>query len=61
MTEDYWLSNDGAGNMAGVINRCAANFMKIVPQAHHYHCASHILNLTLSTAYKVPEALCYIL
>ena len=24
---------DGAGNGAGVINRCAANFMNIVPQA----------------------------
>ena len=34
---------DGAGKTAGVINGCAANFMKIVPQAHCYHCASHSL------------------
>ena len=46
---------DGAGNMAGVINGCAANFMKIVPQAHYYHCASHSLNLALSKACKVPD------
>ena len=41
--------------MAGLINDSAANFMKIVPQAHCYHCASHGLNLALSKVCKVPE------
>ena len=59
--EDYCLKLDpaqcrahaygGAGNMTGVINGCAANLMKIVPQAHYYHCASHSLNAALSKAY----------
>ena len=47
-------SYDGASYMAGFINGCAANFMKIVPQAHYYHCASHSLNLALSKACQVP-------
>ena len=46
---------DGAGNMAGVINGCAANFMNIVPQAHYYHCVSHSLKLALSKACKIHE------
>ena len=41
--------------MAGVVNGCAANFMKIVSQAHYFHYASHSLNLALSKACKVPE------
>ena len=32
-------SRGGAGNMAGVVNGYAANFMKIVSQAHCYLCA----------------------
>ena len=69
MPEGCWLSSgsqldpaqcraqtyEGASNMAGVINGCAANFMKIVPEAHCYHFASHGLNLALSQACKVPE------
>ena len=46
---------DGAGDVAGAINVCAANVMKIVAQAHYYHCASHSLNLALYKACKVPE------
>ena len=40
--------------MAGVINVCAANFMKIVSQAQYFYYASHSLNLALSKACKVP-------
>ena len=39
---------DGAGNMAGRINVCAAHFLKLIPQATYYHCASHQLNLAIS-------------
>lgn len=46
---------DGAGNMAGVRNGCAAEFMKTSPRAPYYHCASHGLNLALCYACKVPE------
>ena len=38
---------DGAGNMAGRVSGCAARFLKIVPQATYYHCASHQLNLAI--------------
>ena len=46
---------DGAGNMTGVINGCAANFMNIMPEAYCYHFASHSLKLALSKACKVTE------
>ena len=46
---------DRAGNMAGEINGCAANFKKEHPQANYYHCASHNLNLALCKASQVPE------
>ena len=46
---------DGAGNMAGYKNGCAANFQKVVPRANYYHCASHSLNLALCKACKLPE------
>ena len=46
---------DGAGNMAGCKNGCAALFQKINPRAPYFHCASHGLNLALSHASKVPE------
>ena len=39
---------DGAGNMTDIINGCAANVMKVAPQAHCYDCARHSLNLALS-------------
>lgn len=39
---------DGAGNRAGRISGCAVHFLKIVPQATYYHCASHQLNLAIS-------------
>ena len=35
---------DGAGNMAGEINDCAANFKRAHTGANYYHCASHSPN-----------------
>lgn len=49
---------DGAGNMAGSQNGCAANFMKYAPKAPYFHCCSHDLNLALSKASTVPEIGC---
>ena len=49
---------DGAGNMAGCQNGCAANFMKFASKALYYHCFSHDLNLALSKASSVPEVNC---
>ena len=46
---------DAAGNMTGVVNSCAANFMKIVPQRPQARRASHNVNLALSKACRVPE------
>ena len=40
---------DGAGNMAGHRNGCAAHFKRDYPRATYYHCASHQLNLALSS------------
>jgi hypothetical protein len=51
---------DGAGNMAGNLNGCAARFMEYAPRAPYYHCASHELNLALCKACKVPEISCMI-
>jgi hypothetical protein len=48
-------TDDGAGNMAGCNNGCAALFQKTNPRAPYFHCASHALNLALSHASKVPE------
>ena len=41
---------DGAGNMAGEINGCAANFRKAHPREKYYHCASYGPNLALCKA-----------
>ena len=49
---------DGAGNMSGHLNGCAANFLKENPNAPYFHCASHNLNLALSKASKIPEISC---
>ena len=49
---------DGAGNMAGVRNGCAANFKKTATRAPYFHCASHDLNLALCKACKVPAIHC---
>lgn len=38
---------DGAGNMAGKLNGCAANIMKDYPKALYLHCSSHALNLCI--------------
>lgn len=46
---------DGAGNMAGQLRGCASRFLKEVPQATYYHCASHQLNLAISKTTKVNE------
>ena len=34
---------DGAGNMAGITNDCAANFTKEYPKAPYFHCISYDL------------------
>ena len=39
----------------GKTNGCAANFLKVVSNAHYYHCASHSLNLALSKTCRLPE------
>ncbi|XP_078679498.1 52 kDa repressor of the inhibitor of the protein kinase-like [Branchiostoma floridae x Branchiostoma belcheri] len=50
---------DGAGNMAGVRNGCAANFKRTAaPRAPYFHCASHDLNLALCKACKVQDIQC---
>ncbi|XP_035660282.1 52 kDa repressor of the inhibitor of the protein kinase-like [Branchiostoma floridae] len=49
---------DGAGNMAGVRNGCAANFKEIATRAPYFHCASHDLNLALCKACKVQDIHC---
>jgi hypothetical protein len=46
---------DGAGNMAGVRNGCAANFQKVAERAPYFHCASHDLNLVLCKSCKQQE------
>ena len=46
---------DGAGSMAGRLNRCAARFQREIPEAVYYHCASHQLNLTLSKTSNIKE------
>ncbi|XP_078585777.1 52 kDa repressor of the inhibitor of the protein kinase-like [Branchiostoma floridae x Branchiostoma japonicum] len=51
---------DGAGNMAGVVNGCAANFQRVAARAPYFHCASHDLNLALCKACKVPDIHCMI-
>lgn len=49
---------DGAGNMAGCQNGCAANFMKFAPKAPYFHCCSHDLNLAITKASSVAEIEC---
>jgi hypothetical protein len=46
---------DGAGNMGGCGNGCAAVFHRMNPRAPYFHCANHELNLALSHASKIPE------
>ena len=48
---------DGAINMAGMLKlkECAARFRQEVPRAIHYHCASHQLNLALSSTCQMTE------
>ena len=46
---------DGAGNMAGSINGCAANFNKVSPRAVYHYCCSHDMNLALCKACQVKE------
>lgn len=42
------LGFDGAANMSGAFNGCAAKFQETYPQAIYVHCANHSLNLALS-------------
>lgn len=49
------LGFDGASNMSGIFNGCAAKFQQSYPQAIYVHCASHSLNLALSHSCTIPE------
>jgi len=49
------LGFDGAANMSGKFNGCAAKFQESYPQAMYIHCASHSLNLALTHACTVPD------
>ena len=45
---------DGAGNMAGKWSGAAARIQRLHPQALYVHCASHILNLCVSSSCNIP-------
>ena len=40
-------SYDGASNMSGATNGCAARIKQKHPNAIYFHCKAHILNLSL--------------
>ncbi|XP_065189566.1 52 kDa repressor of the inhibitor of the protein kinase-like [Sycon ciliatum] len=44
---------DGAANMAGRLNGCAAIIQRELPKAVYYHCSSHALNLCIMAASKI--------
>lgn len=47
---------DGASNMSGAINGCAALIREQFPLATYQHCKSHCLNLAImKTATVIPE------
>ena len=46
---------DGAGNMAGHINGCAALIRNEQPAAMYFHCASHLLNLSVVSLTNIPH------
>ena len=46
---------DGAGSMSEKLKGCCAQFLKTVPEAVYYHCASHQLNLVLSKTALISE------
>ena len=46
---------DGASAMSGMFNGVQAIVRKQLPAAVYVHCSSHCLNLTLSTACKLPQ------
>ena len=46
---------DGAGNMAGRLNGCAALVQEQYPKATYFHCASHALNLCIMSTSKIVE------
>ncbi|CAG2241984.1 unnamed protein product [Mytilus edulis] len=48
-------SYDGAGNMSGKYNGCAARIKRLYPRAEYYYCMNHDLNLAVSKSCKVPE------
>jgi len=49
---------DGAANMSGEVNGCAAKFREVAPNAPYYHCINHDLNLAISKAADVVEINC---
>ena len=51
-------SYDGAGNMAGHTNGCAAIFKQVATLAEYYHCMNHDLNLVVCKSCKIPEIQC---
>ena len=46
---------DGAGNMAGKYNGCAAKFTEHSPRATYHYCCSHDLNLVLCKSCELKE------
>ena len=49
---------DGAGNMRGRLKGCRTLFLNYAPKAQYFHCASHILNLSLSQSCTQLEVQC---
>ena len=43
---------DGAANMAGAVNRCAAIICRTYPKALYLHCSAQVLNLCVVAASK---------
>ena len=43
---------DGAANMAGAVNGCAAVICRTYPKALYLHCSAHALNLCVVAASK---------
>lgn len=46
---------DGAGNMSGKYNGCAAKFREHSSNAVYHYCSSHDLNLVLCKSSQVKE------
>lgn len=56
MTHCRGQAYDGAANMAGAINGCAAIIRRQYPLAIRQHCRSHVLNLSvMKSATSCPE------